>query len=74
MTLTMKHSGNLRVAQGAAWVTFLNAASDTTVRGGDHFVNAGQSLQIKAGQVLVIEALNTNVFFDFASDRQNMAM
>ena len=74
MTLTMKHSGKLRVAQGAAWVTFSNAASDATVRGGDHFLNAGQSLQIKLGQVLVIEALDAHVFFDFAFDRQNLAM
>ncbi len=69
-----KAPGVLRVTQGCAWVTFDDAADDVSVQAGDHFLNANQDLHIKAGQALVMEALNADVFFDFAFDAQNLVV
>ena len=69
-----KASGVLRVTQGNAWVTFNDAANDASVQAGDHFLNSNQYLHIKAGQVLVMEALSADVVFDFSFDAQNLVV
>ena len=69
-----KAPGVLRVAQGSAWVTFDDAADDASVQAGDHFLKSNQGLHIKAGQVLVMEALGADVFFNFAFDAHNLVV
>lgn len=69
-----KAPGVLRVTQGSAWVTFNDAANDASVQAVDYFLNANQNLQIKAGQVLVLEALSADVFFNFVFDVQNLVV
>ena len=74
LTMRPKSSGVLRVTQGSAWVTFNDAANDASVQAGDHFLNSNQDLHIKAGQVLVMEALSADVVFDFSFDAQNLVV
>ncbi len=56
LTLRPAEAGELRVAHGMVWVTFDNAQLDDSVRGGDHFFGAGESIKLLPGQVLVVEA------------------
>ena len=74
LTLTLKTPGLLCVAHGSAWVTFADAASDNSVRAGDHFLNAGQSLQIRTGQAIVLEASSLELYFDFTFDAQQLVV
>ena len=59
MTLTLKTAGELRLAHGSAWLTYAVAANDVTALAGDHFLNAGQAMRLKAGQTVVLEALGS---------------
>lgn len=59
LTLRPSQSGVLRIAHGRVWITFDNAQGDDAVRGGDHFLGAGDSLNLLPGQVLVMESWNT---------------
>lgn len=56
LTLRPSEPGELRIAHGMVWVTFENASRDEGVRGGDHFLGAGDKLQLAPGQVLVMES------------------
>jgi hypothetical protein len=58
LTLRPTQSGVLRMAHGRVWVTFDNAQQDDGVRGGDHFLGAGEVLELLPGQVLVMESWN----------------
>jgi len=60
LTLRPSESGLLRIAHGQVWVTFDNAHLDDGVRGGDHFLGAGEELKLLPGQVLVMESWNTS--------------
>lgn len=55
LTLRPTQPGVLRIAHGEVWVTFDNAHQDDGVRGGDHFLGAGEELKLLPGQVLVME-------------------
>ena len=61
--------GLLRIAHGRVWLTFDNAQQDESVRGGDHFLGAGEALQLFPGQGLVMEswnaAKNSAVYFSW---------
>ena len=57
LTLRARSEGVLRIAQGAVWITFDNAQRDNGVRGGDHFLGAGDVLHLLPGQTLVMEPL-----------------
>ena len=57
LTLRARYAGVLRIAHGGVWVTFNNAQSDDGVRGGDHFLGAGDTLHLLPGQTLVMESL-----------------
>lgn len=57
VTLRVRSAGVLRIAQGGVWVTFDNAQRDDGVRGGDHFLGAGDTLHLLPGQTLVMESL-----------------
>lgn len=72
MSLTPKVPGELRIAHGQVWVTFANAANDSTARAGDHFLDAGEVLQLQRGQQLVLEMVDNNphqsVYFSWEPD------
>ncbi len=55
LTLRPTEPGELRVAHGVVWVTFENAQLDDSVRGGDHFFGAGESIKLLPGQAVVVE-------------------
>ena len=57
LTLRARSVGVLRIAHGEVWVTFDNAQRDDGVRGGDHFLGAGDTLHLLPGQTLVMESL-----------------
>ena len=59
LTLRPSQPGVLRIAHGRVWITFDHAQGDDAVRGGDHFLGAGDSLNLLPGQVLVMESWNT---------------
>ncbi|MDW5444215.1 DUF2917 domain-containing protein [Polaromonas sp. SM01] len=56
LTLRPTESGVLRIAHGRVWITYNNAQQDDGVRGGDHFLGAGDDLKLLPGQVLVMES------------------
>lgn len=56
LTLRARSAGVLRIAHGAVWITFDNAQRDDGVRGGDHFLGAGDVLHLLPGQSLVMES------------------
>ncbi|MDB5964259.1 MAG: hypothetical protein JWQ72_759 [Polaromonas sp.] len=56
VTLRAGRAGELQVARGRVWLTFDGAARDSTVRAGDYFVGAGESVSLAAGQALVMES------------------
>ena len=56
VTLRARQPGRLRVTQGQVWITFDNAAHDASVRAGDHVLGAGDSVALRAGQSLVMQA------------------
>lgn len=51
--------GVLRIAHGRVWLTFDHARHDDGVRGGDHFLGAGDTLKLLPGQALVMESWHT---------------
>ena len=59
LTLRPSQPGVLRIAHGRVWITFDNAQGDDAVRGGDHFLGAGDTLNLLPGQVLVMESWNS---------------
>lgn len=56
LTMQARQAGALRVVQGRLWVTFSNAAQDSRVRAGDHFLLPGDSLALAAGETVVMES------------------
>ena len=56
LTLRATRPSVLRIAQGLVWLTFDNAHHDGGVRGGDHFLGAGDSVRLLSGQALVMES------------------
>ena len=50
-----RQAGRLRVMQGPVWFTFDNAAHDASVQAGDHVLNAGNSVLLRAGQSVVMQ-------------------
>lgn len=61
LTLRARSAGVLRIAHGAVWITFDNAQRDDGVRGGDHFLGAGDVLHLLPGQKLVMESWTAEV-------------
>lgn len=57
LTLTIRMPGELQIAHGQVWVTFRNAVGDASVRGGDHFLHAGEVLKLARGQQVVMESV-----------------
>ncbi len=56
LTLRPTEPGVLRIAHGQVWITFNHAHQDDGVRGGDHFLGAGEEIRLLPGQLLVMES------------------
>ena len=57
LSFVPKRDTVLRVSQGAAWVTLgVGMSNEGTLRAGDQIVHAGHTMQLKAGQSVVIES------------------
>lgn len=59
LTLRPVRPGVLQIARGRVWITFDHACHDDGVRGGDHVLEAGDSLKLLPGQALVMESWAT---------------
>jgi hypothetical protein len=55
LTLRPVRPGVLQITHGRVWITFDHACHDDGVRGGDHVLEAGDSLKLLPGQALVME-------------------
>lgn len=55
MTLRVRRAGHLQIRGERVWLTLWLAFQDASVRGGDHFVEAGQQVALRAHQAVVIE-------------------
>ena len=55
LTLQARQAGVLHIMQGRVWITFSHADRDHRVPAGDHFLGAGESLRLSAGQAVVME-------------------
>lgn len=56
LSLRPRVAGVLRVASGRAWVTLDVSRNSPVADAGDHFVEPGHDLPLRAGQRLVLEA------------------
>ena len=57
----------LRMAQGRVWITFDGPHAGHGNESGDHFLQAGQQMQVRAGQRLVLESWSeAPVYFEWS--------
>lgn len=55
LTLHIRRAGHLQVRGERLWLTLWLAAGDSSVRGGDHFIDPGQHIALRPHQSVVIE-------------------
>ena len=55
LTLHARQAGVLRITRGRVWLTFNLTEKDAGARTGDHFLSRGESLQLAAGEAVVME-------------------
>jgi Protein of unknown function (DUF2917) len=55
LTLRARQAGVLRITHGRVWLTFDITEKNAGVRTGDYFLSRGESLNLSAGEVLVME-------------------
>jgi Protein of unknown function (DUF2917) len=55
LTLRARRAGVLRITHGRVWLTFNIAEKGLGARTGDHFLSRGESLQLAAGEAVVME-------------------
>jgi Protein of unknown function (DUF2917) len=69
ISLFAAEDSELCIKQGSVWATVGTGGDDVTDNYGDHFLEAGQKLNVLKGQNLVFEPMNTGtpVFFDFTA-------
>ena len=68
VTLRPRTDGILRVAHGRVWATVDGPHGRTPDDGGDHVLQVGRSMYVRAGQRVVIEAWNRHGASYFAWD------
>jgi hypothetical protein len=68
ITLRPPTDGILRIAHGRLWATLDGPHGGTPCEAGDHFLEVGRSLFVRAGQRVVIEAWNPTGASYFAWD------
>ena len=55
-TLHARRAGVLRITRGRVWLTFNITGQGLRARTGDHFLSRGESLQLTAGEAVVMES------------------
>ena len=55
LTLHARQAGLLRITRGRVWLTFNITEKGAGARTGDHFLSRGESLQLAAGEAVVME-------------------
>jgi Protein of unknown function (DUF2917) len=55
LTLHARQAGVLRITRGRVWLTFDITEKNAAARTGDHFLSRGESLQLAAGEAVVME-------------------
>lgn len=75
LSLLPRRDSQLLVVQGGAWVTWDHPLAPGARTGGDHFLEAGHSLDVPAGVRLVMEARQgqADLRFDWREMAQDMA-
>jgi hypothetical protein len=68
ITLRPATDGILRIAHGRLWATLDGPHGGTPCEAGDHFLEVGRSMYVRAGQRVVIEAWNPSGASYFAWD------
>jgi hypothetical protein len=68
ITLRPAADGILRIAHGRVWATVDGPHGGTPCEAGDHFLEVGRSMFLRAGQRVVIEAWNATGASYFAWD------
>jgi hypothetical protein len=68
ITLRPPTDGVLRIAHGRLWATVDGPHGGTPCEAGDHFLEVGRSMFVRAGQRVVIEAWNASGASYFAWD------
>jgi hypothetical protein len=56
LTLHARQAGVLRITRGRVWLTFDITEKNAGARTGDHFLSRGESLQLAAGEAVVMES------------------
>jgi Protein of unknown function (DUF2917) len=69
ISLFAEQDSELCIKQGRVWATVGAGGDDADDNYGDHFLEAGQKLNVLKGQNLVFESMQTDmpVFFDFTA-------
>ena len=69
ISLFAEQDSELCIKQGRVWATVGTGGDDADDNYGDHFLEAGQKLNVLKGQNLVFESMQANmlVFFDFTA-------
>jgi hypothetical protein len=67
ISLFAEQDSELCIKQGRVWATVGTGGEDVDDNYGDHFLEAGQKLNVLKGQNLVFESMKADmpVFFDF---------
>ena len=72
ISLHSREAGMLRIEMGRVWATFDGPHQGHGNESGDHFLQAGQQLAVRAGQRLVLEpwcvAADASVCFEWTPD------
>ena len=68
ITLNPRTDGIVRVAHGRVWATLEGPHGGTPADSGDHVLQVGRSMYVKAGQRVVLEAWNASGASYFAWD------
>jgi len=58
ITLQPREEGTFKVAHGQMWVTYEGPHRGAPNESGDHFVGAGETIRVRAGEKLVVESSN----------------
>ncbi|WP_194792873.1 DUF2917 domain-containing protein [Caenimonas koreensis] len=58
ITLQPREEGTFKVAHGQMWVTYDGPHRGAYNESGDHFIGAGQTVRLRAGQRMVVESWN----------------
>jgi hypothetical protein len=67
VSLLAEQDSELCIKQGRVWATVGTGSDDADDNYGDHFLEAGQKLNVLRGQNLVFESMEADmpIFFDF---------